>query len=134
MAGGSTVLRFGIVGTVGFLTDAAVLQALVSLAGWGPLPARLVSFTIAMHVTWLLNRHFTFATDGEAPGTSLLSSLGRYIIVSLAGAGINVGTYALLVLVSSEMARYPIIPLAVGSGAAMVFNYLGSKHFAFRRA
>ncbi len=134
MAIDSSVWRFGIVGTVGFLTDAAVLQALVSLAGWGPLPARLVSFTIAMHVTWLLNRHFTFAESGEGPGTSLLSSLGRYIVVSLAGAGINVGTYTLLVLLSTDMARHPIIPLAVGSGVAMVFNYLGSKHFAFRRA
>lgn len=130
---GSTLLRFAMVGTVGFLVDGAVLQALVSLAGWGPVPARFVSFSVAFFVTWLLNRQFTFSAAGS-PKAAPMRSVLRYAMVSLAGAGINVGTYTALVLLSAAMAAHPIIPLAVGSIVALMFNYLGSKHFAFRPA
>jgi hypothetical protein len=30
------------------------------------------------------------------------------------------------------MAARPIVPFAIASAAALVFNYLGSKHFAFK--
>jgi putative flippase GtrA len=124
-------MRFLMVGTVGFLVDGAILQTLVSLAGWNPVPARLVSFSIAVVVTWLLNRHFTFKAAESAKAAPVRSVL-RYMVVSIAGAGINVGTFTALVLLSALMAAHPIIPLAVGSVVALMFNYLGSKHFAFR--
>ena len=127
----STLLRFAVVGTIGFLVDGAILQALVSLGGWGPVPARFASFSVAVVVTWLLNRRFTFQATGPK-GPPPLRSVARYIVVSVAGAGINVGTFTALVLLSDAMAAFPIIPLAAGSIVALVFNYLGSKHFAFR--
>lgn len=129
----STLLRFLIVGTVGFLVDGAILQALVSLGAWAPVPARFVSFSVAVMVTWLLNRTFTFGAAGSAKAAPVRSVL-RYVMVSVAGAGINVGTFAALVLLSALMAAHPVIPLAIGSIVALMFNYLGSKHFAFRPA
>ncbi|CAN5170372.1 hypothetical protein BH10PSE16_BH10PSE16_06820 [soil metagenome] len=125
----SSFLRFGLVGTVGFLVDAGLLHALVSLAGWGPIHARIVSFPVAVMATWLLNRNFTFdqASKGNAG-----RSLARYVAVSLGGASVNFFIYTALVLSVASMAARPIEPLAIASIAALAFNYLGSKHFAFR--
>ena len=50
----------------------------------------------------------------------------------MVGTGVNFGIYASLVLSSATMATHPLLPFAIASGVALVFNYLGSKHFAFR--
>lgn len=129
MAGASRFLRFSVVGGVGFVVDAGVLQALISLAGWGPVEARAVAIPVAVFATWLLNRTVTFP---ESSGGPALRSLLRYAAVSAAGAGVNFLVFTLLVLASREMAAMPMVPLAIASIVALVVNYLGSKHFAFR--
>ena len=122
-------MRFGLVGTLGFVVDAGVMQLLVSFAGVGAIEARAVSIPTAVFATWLLNRSFTFGKTADDPA---LPSLLRYAAVSAAGATINFLVYTALVLASSALAARPMIPLAIASIVALVFNYLGSKHFAFR--
>jgi putative flippase GtrA len=129
MAGRSRFLRFGLVGVVGFVVDAGVLQALISLAGWGPIAARLVAVPTAVFATWVLNRTITFPESHAGPA---LRSLLRYAVVSAAGAAVNFCVYSALVIASQGMAALPIVPLAIASIIALVVNYLGSKHFAFR--
>jgi putative flippase GtrA len=128
MASFQNFLRFGLVGVIGFVVDAGVLQALVTLAGWGPVESRAVSVPVAVFATWLLNRSITFRQYGG----SALRSLARYVAVSAAGASINFLVYTFLVLASAAMATRPLVPLAIASIVALIFNYLGSKHFAFR--
>ena len=120
--------RFGLVGAVGFIVDAGLLQVLVAL-GWGPIAARCIAIPVAVLATWLLNRGFTFPEAQQGPA---LPSLARYAAVSAMGAGVNFVTYTALVLASATMAAHPLYAVAVGSLAAMLVNYLGSKHFAFR--
>ena len=124
------ILRFGLVGGVGFVVDGGLLQLLVSLAGWGPIEARAVSFPAAVLATWWLHRRITFRGQ---EGGGLLASLARYVAVSLLGTSVNFGVYSALVLGSATKAANPMVPFAIASGIALVFNYLGSKHFAFRR-
>ncbi|HWP11582.1 MAG TPA: GtrA family protein [Ramlibacter sp.] len=128
MNGLATFLRFGVVGVLGFVVDAGVLQALVSLAGWGPIAARAVAVPVAVFATWVLNRGITFR-EYDGP---LLRSLARYAAVSAGGASVNFLVYTFLVLASSAMADRPLVPLAIASIVALIVNYLGSKHFAFR--
>lgn len=129
MSRSSSFMRFGLVGAIGFLVDGGLLQALVSLAGWGVMHARILSFPVAVFTTWLLNRHFTFE---QAHDSNVGRSFSRYVAVSLGGASVNFMIYTALVLSMAPMAALPILPLAVASIVAMAFNYLGSKHFAFR--
>jgi len=124
----SRFLRFALVGVVGFVVDAGMLQLLVTWAGWGPIAARLVAIPSAVLATWLLNRTITFP---ESHGGPALTSLLRYALVSAAGAGVNFCVYSALVFASAAMAALPILPLAIASCVALVVNYLGSKHFAF---
>lgn len=125
----SRFMRFALVGTLGFIVDAGVMQLLVSFAQLGPIEARAVSIPTAVFATWLLNRGFTFRKTADDPA---LPSLIRYAAVSAGGAAVNFLVYTALVLASSTLAARPMIPLAIASIVALVFNYLGSKHFAFR--
>ncbi len=125
----SRFFRFGLVGVVGFVVDAGVLQLLVAVLDWGPVAARLVSIPVAVLATWLLNRNITFSESRDAPAHK---SLLRYAAVSAAGATVNFAIYTALVLSFSLMALHPVVPLAFASVVALVVNYLGSKYFAFR--
>jgi putative flippase GtrA len=121
-------LRFVLVGAVGFVVDAGLLQALISLAGWGPVEARAVAIPTAVFATWLLNRTITFP---ESHGGPVVSSLLRYAAVSAVGAGVNFIVFSILVFASHTMAAVPLVPLAIASIVALIVNYLGSRHFAF---
>jgi putative flippase GtrA len=63
----SSLFRFLIVGTVGFFTDAAFVYAFVYLLGWHYVVGRLLSFSIAVGVTLLLNRAWTFRVVRDRP-------------------------------------------------------------------
>lgn len=117
-------LRFALVGAIGFIVDAGVLQGLI-LLGWEPVGARAVAIPVAVLATWSLNRSFTFPEAQQGPA---LASLARYAGVSATGAGLNFAVYALLVLGG----LHPLVSLALASVVALAVNYLGSKHFAFR--
>lgn len=121
------LLRFAVVGAIGFAVDGGVLMLLVTGLDAGPLWARAVSLPVAVWATWILNRHFTFGARGDAWASFL-----RYVVVSLGGAGVNASSYAALMLSSPYFAARPLAALAVAAVLALAFNYLGSRHFAFR--
>jgi putative flippase GtrA len=121
-------LRFAMIGSIGFLVDAAVLTGLVSGLGWGLYEARGVSFSLAVSVTWYLNRRFTFT---ERRSADRKREYARYVAVQIIGALINLGVYALVASGFPALAAYPVIPLAAGSSVAMLFNFLASRRFAF---
>ncbi|MCY7369489.1 MAG: GtrA family protein [Polaromonas sp.] len=129
-AGVSRFVRFSLVGVVGFVVDAGLVQVLVSMAGWGPLWARAVALPAAVFATFLLNRHVTFS---GSRGSALWPALLRYAAVSAGGASVNFLVYSALVLGFSVADAWLVLPLAVASGLALAVNYLGSKHFAFRQ-
>ena len=79
MAGMFRFMRFGLVGTLGFVVDAGVMQLLVSFAGVGAIEARAISIPTAVFATWVLNRTFTFGKRADDPA---LPSLVRYAAVS----------------------------------------------------
>lgn len=124
--------RFAVVGVGGFVVDGGILQALVSGIGMDPLAARLISFPLAVLFTWWLNRSFTFGVQGGGRRDAL-TSMARYLLVSIGGTAVNFVTYTLLILGVESLRPLPILPLAVASVVAMAFNYLGTRYFAFRQ-
>ena len=119
---------FLVVGGIGFLVDAGILSWLVMVLDWGPYGARLVSFGGAVSVTWYLNRTYTFQQQRVLPRTS---EYARYFTVQGMGALINLAVFAAATLTFPQLGAYPVLPLALASGVAMVFNFLGAKFFAF---
>jgi putative flippase GtrA len=94
--------------------------------GWNHYTARAISFATAVTVTWYLNRHWVFAPTRD--GTR---EYGTYFGFQALGAVINLGTYALVIAVLPELARYPVLPLAAGAALALLFNYSAARRWVF---
>ena len=124
-------IRFGLVGACGFLVDGAILHLVVNGLGVNYFTGRLVSFSIAVVVTWLLNRTFTFRTSGN--GGKAREAL-VYVGVQGAGGVANIAVYTLAIMSMPLLKHALIIPLMMGSAAGLCLTYAGSKHLAFRTA
>ena len=123
------IAKFAVVGAMGFLVDAGLLQLLVSQTGLGVYLPRVISFPAALSVTWYLNRLWTFP---EASGQLRRSQYGRYAAVQILGNMVNLAVYALaLHLGPAWFSRHVVVPLAIASAVAMVTNYLGARHWAY---
>lgn len=122
----STFARFCGFGAIGFVVDASVLTLLVNGFDWNHYTARVVSFALAVTVTWLLNRTWAFARTANAR-----SEYARYFVVQGIGAAINLGTYVAVIEIFPGLAKIPVVPLAVGAAPALVFNFLASRSLVF---
>lgn len=78
--------KFAIVGAIGTVVDFIVLNSLIQLAGFEKVWANTCSFTAAVIGNFVWNRLWTFPESREF---SLLSQLGQFALVNLAGLIIN---------------------------------------------
>ena len=124
-------LRFGAVGTAGFLVDAAVLTAGLAV-GLGPWIGRVLSYLAAATTTYLLNRAWTFRGAGrrDAP----VRQWALFLLTNLGGFACNYGTYAAMIAGSPLVARHPVLGVAAGSLAGLLCNFLLVRRFVFGRA
>lgn len=121
--------RFLVVGTLGFLIDAAILFIFNTALGLSPLLARIPSFSVAVVATWWLNRAYTF----QARDMSAKQTLPSYISSNMIGLTINLGIYTLAVMQVPFCQIYPIAALAAGSIGGLFFNFTASKFWVFNK-
>jgi putative flippase GtrA len=124
-------IRFGLVGTAGFIVHASVLNLMVYEVGTNRYVGWLAGFTVAVGATLLLNRAFTFR---QASHHGPWRQAAIYLVVQGAGAAANFATYAAAIALIPALGRMLLIPLALGSIAGLCLTFLGAKHLAFRPA
>ena len=120
-------LRFGIVGTCGFIVDTAVVYAARGMLGL--YVAGLLSFLVAATTTWALNRAWTFR--GLSTG-ALHRQWMRFLAANSLGFVLNRGAYFTLVTVSILCAANPVLATAAGSLTGMLANFTMSRRIVFR--
>lgn len=121
------ILRFGVVGGIGFLVDGGLLWLMLQAGGDFYL-SRALSFPLAVLVTWQLNRHWTFDGGASArPGRQL----NRYLAVQITGALSNYLVYSAYLAAVGESLTAAAIGFALGAAVGMVINFFGSRQFAF---
>lgn len=130
LATGRQAGSFATIGAIGFVVDAGILTVLNSIYDVDLLPARIVSFSAAVTTTWLLNRERTFA---DRKGEKLVSEWSRYAAVNSVGSILNMGIFFWLIAQNEALARVPLIPLGIAASIALLFNFVASKYFVFRR-
>ena len=119
---------FVVVGAIGFLVDAGVLTALMAGFEFDHYRARAISFAIAVTATWYMNRRWVFERDAVPVSGREYSS---YFVVQIVGAVINLSVFVAVIELAPDLAVLPVIPLAIGAAAALLFNFSMSSRFVF---
>lgn len=123
----SRVLRFAIVGGIGFVADAALLSLLIAATPLGPFLSRLVSIGFGLAVTWLCNRHLTFRPSNRGMAAEGV----RYGGVGVATSIVNYFVYCGLLLALPGLPA--LAALVMASLAAMALSYVGYSRLVFDR-
>ena len=124
------VARFLVVGGVGFVVDAAILTLALRYLTPSVYTARTLSFSVAVLVTWLLNRTFVFGTAGR--GACAATEYGRYFVTQVIAALANLAVFVALIEALPSLADTPVVPLAIGAVLGAAVNYAGSAWWVFR--
>jgi len=124
------MLGFGIVGGIGFCTDAALFLLFSNYFGMPVMLSRALAFVPATVVTWRLNRVFVFGTKGNRRGPH---EYARHLGVQGLGIAINFAVFYVAVKLGLGRGSAQLVPLALGSGVAMVFNFIGARRVVFVR-
>lgn len=123
------LVRFAAVGAAGFFVDAGALMLATAGVGLGLYSGRVFSYLCAATFTWICNRRFTFTgLDHRPPVVQWLRFLGANAV----GGAVNYGVYAAIVTFSAVAAAYPVIGVAAGSAAGLIFNFAVSKFWVFK--
>jgi putative flippase GtrA len=119
------LVRFGLVGAVGFVVNLAVYYVFVHFAGVDYHVAAVAAWIVAVLNNFVLNRRWTFdARDGQVHFQAL-----RFVVVSLVAFGFSLLLLTLLVE-NAGMAKVPAQALAVAASTPL--NFLGNKLWSFR--
>ena len=119
------LVRFGLVGGVGFAVNLLVYSLLVHGASVDYRAASVAAWLVAVVNNFVLNRHWTFdAREGRAHFQAM-----RFLLVSLVAEACSL---LLLTLLGTDagFAKVPAQALAVAG--SMPLNFLGNKLWSFR--
>jgi putative flippase GtrA len=123
------LVRFGLVGGLGFVIDTGVLYLCLYYAHVGYYFGRLISYLCAASVAWYLHRIYTFklqCTKGKR--TQFMS----FVVFNSFGGVANYFIYALLIANYAWFRQYPVFAVGIGALVALFINYYLSKKIVFR--
>jgi dolichol-phosphate mannosyltransferase len=124
----SEFLQFGIVGATGFLVDVLLYLGLQWLTGMGHVAARALSFWGAASWNWALNRLLTFSHRKK---TRKLVQWPAFVLTSLVGFAINVGSYYVFTQYVPFFDAHRIVALLAGVLLGFGFNFLAVRLLVF---
>jgi putative flippase GtrA len=121
------LVRFGLVGAVGFVVNLAVYALFVHGIGVDYHLAAVVAWLVAVANNFVLNRHWTFdARDGIAHRQAV-----RFLTVSAVAFGVSLLLLTLFVA-GLGVAKVPAQAMAVAGATPL--NFLGNKLWSFGAA
>ena len=122
------ILRFGLVGASGFAVDIAFYLAL-QWVGLDHRVARCISFFPAASWNWLLNRTVTFS---ERAPDARARQWARFVTSSVAGLGVNAGSYAALTSLITFFDHHRMLALLLGIGLGGFVNFALATRYVYR--
>jgi putative flippase GtrA len=120
-------LRFGAIGTLGFVWDTGIVTVLSPLLG--VYVAGIVSYVIVATINWLLNRIWTYrnVTHGVRH-----RQLMMFLLANSVGLVLNRGMYAALIASFPICRTYLVLPVAAGGLCGMFVNFYLSRRLVFK--
>lgn len=128
----SQKIRFGVVGLLNTLADIGILNFLVWVVGTPLIFANLIATTVAMILSFFLNKNTVFHNHEKSRRQIVLfvfvTAIGLWVIQTAA----LVGMYAVLEALPEEV-RLNIAKVA-GIACSMTWNYIWYSRVVFRRS
>jgi putative flippase GtrA len=118
------LVKFVIVGAVGYVVNLAVYIALLKGADLHYLPAAACSFVVAVYNNYLWNRHWTFRKNRG----HLYHQGIRFFLVSVVALGINLALLRGIV----ELGVGKILAQAIAIVLVAPFSFSANKLWSFR--
>lgn len=129
--------RFVAVGFANAMVDFGILYLFIALTGIaggvGYASFKGTSFLVALVHSYLWNKHWSFEAGNSSGGSS---EIGRFVMVALAAAVVNVGVASAVVFSRPEAFDSHIwagIGAAAGSATALIFSFIGFRVFVFQK-
>lgn len=133
------IVRFGMVGTSGFIIDFSITWLMLSVFGIFEYGANAIGFTIAATSNYILNRLWTWRSKNP----NVRSEFTKFFLVSLAGLCINSFIIWLVQIYVSEDVTFLLIggysisvfwiAKLMATGVVMVWNFVVNNYFTFRK-
>lgn len=120
-------IRFGVVGTGGFVWDTCTVYAVHTIANL--YIAGTCGFFVSGTLNWAFNRFWTFR---EVKHAAAHVQWAKFLLTNVLGFIFNRGTFFLLVGFSPLVVAHPVIGIAAGCIVGLGFNYTLSKRLVFR--
>jgi putative flippase GtrA len=121
-------IGFVAAGLAALAVDALILLVMTETMAISPYLARIVSISIAMVVSWQINRRITFAV--QSPPT--LAEFSKFATVSWLAQAVNYAVFAAILLLRPE--TWPVAALVAASLVAMFVSYAGFRFGVFGKA
>ncbi len=115
---------FVIAGLLALAADMLILEALI-LAGLHPLIGRPFAISLAMVVSWLVNRTITFAV----PGPPSFREYARFAAVSWTSQAVNYTIFGAILI--ARPATPPLLAVVMASFVSMFVSYFGFRYGVF---
>src|SRR5689334_13700891 len=122
------LLRFALVGVVGYVVDVAALTLVRDALGLGLYLGRVFSFLLAASATWYPNARIPFRVKRLG-----WRQWAAFLAANSAGAVVNYGVYAALVTWVGPARDHPAIAVACGALSGLLLNFASSRRFVFAR-
>jgi len=127
----SSLQHFGgfiLAGAAALSVDVSLLRLLSEPLGLSPFVARIFSISVAMVVSWGVNRQVTFAITARPSW----SEFTKFAAVSWIAQVVNYTVFAVVLLV--RPLTWPVAAVVVASLIAMFVSYAGFRFGVFRKA
>ena len=122
-------VRFGVVGSLGFLIDTALTLGLIRGLEWTPPLARVPAFLLASLATYALNRTWTFRS-GKSVG--FVAGWLRYVVSTVGSSMLNYLVYFQIVSLFGNSTWQIAVGIALGSLLGLLLNFTVSNKVVFR--
>lgn len=122
-------MLFSFSGVIGFAVDAGIVMTMTRLVHINLIMAQIFAFIIAVTVTWGINRRFAFR---HKKSLNKFREWLKYLGANAFGGAVNNGVFTVLVINSFLFAKNPVLAIASGSIAGLLFNFSSAKLLIFK--
>jgi putative flippase GtrA len=124
------LLKFGVVGSVGVVVDVGLTNLMHLHFGLGPLTSKTIGALVAITVTFIGNRHWTFRHRG---GGKMHEEYVLFLILSGVGLGITLAitAFSYYVLDLRSALAFNVAANVIGLGVATAFRFWSYRRWVF---